>query len=238
MLLQAFYILLYFSFLTQSGFSGTVKSKSGQPIVGAFVYSYPVKVKGPRDLEPYKYTNKNGFFRFKSSGKMLFILADGFRPFVKIIPEDSLYMNIVLEESKDSERVIDSCSENKTESYSIKNRLSASIIESLHAEKVSGTNSSSSLIKYQFNNKYYHLYQGRVLSSGIPPESLVTISSRIETRTLRYLNITGVEITGITNDGDFWRYVSLGFDEWTYSHAPKQVAEVFDKIIETACIAK
>jgi hypothetical protein len=79
---------------------------------------------------------------------------------------------------------------------------------------------------------------GPTWSLGVPPDGLVEGVQDLQERSVEFLPARGVygnEYRGRHGDGTFMRFVGIVGETISYDHAPKEAAELFDRIIDSLC---
>lgn len=83
---------------------------------------------------------------------------------------------------------------------------------------------------------WLHIVHGYVWHSGLPLESTLVASQSITVRGWVFENIVGIDLSGRSNDGSYWRWFGAPVaDAIEYQGVSRESADYFDAIIETAC---
>ena len=90
---------------------------------------------------------------------------------------------------------------------------------------------------YVRHGKYWlHLVDGYAWHTGLPPESILVASESITVRGWVFEDIVGIDLSGRSNDGKYWRWFGAPVAEAIeYRGVSRESADYFDAIIETTC---
>jgi hypothetical protein len=208
---------------------GFVKNTEGKPIEDVFISSFGK-------------TDKNGFFKISSDvlikyWKTLILHKEGFVPKVIKLDASNLSLNIILESEKENSLwKIPNCSLTKTKQNKIIGKyLKLTIPKKMKFKSGVDTDYIYYSIGFKEGKKTHWLRGGLgSLYAGVYPSG----ETLLDLQDYSYLRTSvGIDWRGITKEGKFWRYfgaVSL-FETYHYETDSKEVADVFDKIIDGVC---
>jgi hypothetical protein len=81
-----------------------------------------------------------------------------------------------------------------------------------------------------------HIVSGYAWHSGLPQESTLVRSTKISIREWVFDTIVGLDFTGQTDDGNYWRWVGAPLaDAVEYEATSRSAADYFDGIIASLC---
>lgn len=81
-----------------------------------------------------------------------------------------------------------------------------------------------------------HVVDGYAWHAGLPLQQTLTRSDSITVRGWVFEGIVGLDLSGHTNEGKYWRWVGAPVAEAIeYEAASRATADYFDKIISTLC---
>jgi hypothetical protein len=81
-----------------------------------------------------------------------------------------------------------------------------------------------------------HIVDGYAWHAGLPLQSLMLDSTDLRVRGWQRDDRVGLDITGRTSDGKFWRWVGATFATAIQYQTPsRRTADRFDRIIATMC---
>ena len=82
-----------------------------------------------------------------------------------------------------------------------------------------------------------HIVDGYAWHAGLPPEEILVRSESISVRDWVFGSIVGLDLSGRTIDGKYWRWVGTPLKSAIeYRDISRESADYFDAIIETACV--
>ena len=217
--------------------SGIVIDENGKPIAKVLVYSYPAPLPPPEELSPYQYTDSQGYFKFRHSGKVLFFVCNGFRPKIHIPTLNDKHIRITLENAGKSEWVIPSCQLFAEKSRYVGAEVRVQVPTDIDISKEKSHNLANLTIKHDDSNGANYLtILGSVSGGDFPNQNLILSSVDLFSRSLKNNNKYGVEFRGKLQDGGHWRQVSFGFYTLIYRNASSEASHFFDKIIDSLCV--
>lgn len=209
--------------------TGTVKSTSGTPLAGVFIFYGPSQ----REIEE---TNSQGFFSLPRHSRAVFFRRAGFRPFTKIVDESVTKLDIILEEATDSELILPVCSTVQKSEKRVGYDLILSVPKG--AESHQGYDVDYGYFSIGFGPKENLIWlegiYGPMATSGLPPETWILNAPEFTERSYTGHPV-GADVRGRSKTGTRWRYVGGIGSSIKYSDASEEAAAFFDKIIDGAC---
>ncbi|MFN3326822.1 MAG: carboxypeptidase-like regulatory domain-containing protein [Bryobacteraceae bacterium] len=87
-----------------------------------------------------------------------------------------------------------------------------------------------------FGKQRLHVVDGYAWHGGLPSERLLISSKQIQVRGWEAGNIVGLDLAGVTEDGQRWRWIGapLAFAV-SYENASTKAAEFFDRVLHSLC---
>jgi hypothetical protein len=217
--------------------TGTVTSKSGQPISGASIYS-PVGVRYDHNTE----TDSQGKFKLPDHSRVVFFRHGNFRPLSKIVDLATTNLDVVLEESTGSELKVSVCPTTSEFGERVGFEMKFLITGEMAVTVVNGAHGR---IFHIFDKKDEHVplkeRELMVLEGGYsefyPEEELLLSASGYAERWWMFgLEKGGVDIQGRGKNGSWWRWTGLLKNPITYRNVSERKAKAFDKIIDSMCL--
>lgn len=213
--------------------TGTVRSKSGQPLSGVVVMS---RCRGVAE------TDVAGSFNLRppssaDCGKVVFFWAAGFLPQIKIVDESTKEIHAVLEESPSHGRIILACSETRTNGRRLGWLLRVPVPRGASVERSRGLHGAGWNIKVRSKKRRIKLngYGGQYAHS-YPSDDLILTATELTIQTWRSGKEEGVDLRGRASDGTRWRYFAVFGEEVQYSGVSDEEANMLDNIIDGACV--
>ena len=212
--------------------TGTVRSKSGEPLAGAVVFS---RCRGAAE------TDAAGSFKlrtpsFNDCGNVVSFWAAGFLPQIKVVDEATREVHVVLEESAGQGQVIPPCSDAHAHGRRVGWTLRVSVPRGASVERSRGAHGSGYSIRVGSKKKRIELqgYGGQYAHS-YPPDEWILTAAEYTIRSWRSGREEGVDFRGRLADGTRWRYFAVCAEEVLYRAAADEEASVLDNIIEGIC---
>ena len=207
--------------------TGTVRSKSGEPLADVSVTS---------QCEPclHTKTDAKGFFKLPAHGPVIFFRYLGFRPLSKILESKVTTVEIVLEESAESEWKVPSKKKVSGPERYIGEESKLAVPRRLVLKKVRDADYLLYVIHDRKNKlDLLEVWFGPSVSSGYPPADLLTSSSEFTERSWTCDMGTGVDIRGRLKSGERWRWIRLVSGIAKYRVKSEEAANSFDKVIDS-----
>jgi len=179
-------------------------------------------------------TDASGFFRLPAHGRVVFFRHPGFRPLSKILDSTTTIVQIVLEESAQSEWKVPSHQiAGRAERY-IGDESKLAVPKGMMLKKVQDTDYQLYII-YDRKNKHdlLEVWFGLNVSSGYPPDDLLISSSEFTERSWTCETGRGADLRGRSKIGDRWRWTSLLSGMARYRVKSEDAAKSFDRIIDS-----
>jgi Carboxypeptidase regulatory-like domain len=227
-LLSSVVLLLSLSMVTSADeLTGTVRSKSGKPLANVSVTSQCERCVQTK-------TDANGFFRLPAHGRVVFFRYPGFRPLSKILDSTPTAVQIVLEESAQSEwKVPSHQNASRAERY-IGDESKLAVPRRMVLKKVQDADYLLYVIHDRKNKReLLEVWFGLNVSRGYPPDDLLISSSEFTERSWMCDIGTGVDLRGRLKSGERWRWISLVLGMATYRVTSEEAANSFDRIIDS-----
>lgn len=213
--------------------SGTVRSKSGNPLGGVIVLS---RCRGATE------TDAAGAFKLRSPsssdcGKVIFFWAAGFLPQIKIVEESTKEIHAVLEESASYERMIPACSASRAPGRRLGWLLHVPVPEGASVEKSRGLHGSGYNIRVGDKKRSSKLtgYGGQY-THNYPSDDLILTAAEYRIRTWRSGREEGVDFRGRSVNGEHWRYFAVFGEEIQYRRVTVEESRILDSIIDGVCV--
>jgi hypothetical protein len=213
----------------QQGISGTIRSKSGEPLAG-------VRVSCSRDRETE--TDDKGRFFLPNRGDVIFLQRNGYRPVVLMSNKLTDRIDLAMEESEPTEVQVPSCEKSFSGRRFTFGPFGLVIPKHARLRRGRDIDYTSFSISHASGNHEFFFggISGPVATRGFPSDTWISSSSEISSRSWQHGDADWVDIHGRTQDGGLWRYVgSYGFSI-SYEKASREAAAFFDAIIDSACL--
>lgn len=227
-LLSSVVLVLGLSMVTcATELTGIVRSKSGISLANVSVTS---------QCEPsvQTKTDADGFFRLPAHGKVVFFRHPGFRPLSKILDSTTTAVQIVLEESAQTEWKVPSHRNASHAERYIGDESKLAVPKGVMLKKIQDADYLLYII-YDRKNKHelLEVWFGLNVSSGYPPDDLLISSSEFTERSWTSGTGTGVDLQGRLKTGERWRWTSLLSGMARYRVKSEEAANSFDRIIDS-----
>ena len=227
-LLSSVVLLLGLSMVTSATeLTGIVRSKSGISLANVSVTS---------QCEPcvQTKTDANGFFRLPAHGRVVFFRYPGFRPLSKILDSKTTAVEIVLEESAQSDWKVPSSQKVSRRERYIGDESKLAVPKGMMLKKVQDADYLLYVIHDRKNKReLLEVWFGLNVSSGYPPDDLLISSSEFTERSWMCDIGKGVDLRGRLKSGEHWRWTSLLLGMARYRVKSEEAANSFDKIIDS-----
>jgi hypothetical protein len=212
--------------------TGTVKSTSGAPVPGVFIFYG----RSQHDIEE---TDGNGFFSLPRHDRFVFFRRAGFRPITKIVGESVTKLDIVLEEASESGLILPVCPKVQKSKNRIGNNLILSVPKGAEFHKGYDTDYGYFSIGYgpKQNRIWLQGIYGPMATSGLPPQDWLLDASEFSERAYTGHPV-GADVRGRSKAATRWRYIGGLGESVEYSGASEEAAAFFDKIIDGACVKR
>jgi hypothetical protein len=214
-------------FVNAQRLTGIVKTSDGKPIEKAWIRPGFVNE-----------TDKDGKFVIeKFSEKFLIITKESFRPLIKKLNGET-EVEIVLERESENGRLMISECTKKSGGKIVGANLKISVPKGFNSKKGNDVDYSAFTL-FPKNDQKYVLFgiSGGNASSGFPRDEWINSTDKLNIRTVTNgKREIGFDYYGQTNDGKYWRYLQIVDEYISFMVDTTERKDVFDKIIESACI--
>jgi hypothetical protein len=230
-LILSFIATLYLAVNSQAAeLTGTVKSISGKPLAGVFIFPN-------RSLNDIAETDNNGFFSLPRPGRVICFRRAGFRPLTKIVDETISTLDVVLEEVTATELGLSDCSRVRNAGKRVGQSLRLPVPKGADSHEGFDVDHGYFSIGYisERNRIWLEGIYGPMATIGIPPEEWILEAKEFTERSYTGA-VTGADMRGRSKDGKYWRYIGGLGESIKYSGVTEDIAAFFDKIIDNACI--
>ena len=209
--------------------TGTVKSISGKPLAGVFIFPN-------RSLNDIVETDNKGGFSLPRHGKVICFRGVGVRPLTRIVDETISTLDVVLEEAAATQLGLPDCSRERIPGKYLGQSLRLPIPQGAEFHEGFDVDYGYFSIGYisEKNRIWIEGIYGTMATIGIPPEEWILEAKEFTERSYTGAG-TGADIRGRTKDGKYWRYIGGLGESIEYSGVTEDGAAFFDKIIDSAC---
>jgi hypothetical protein len=219
---------------------GRVTTSSGAPLSGAAVITDLLFQATSGETGDYVLSARS---RPDWKPKLVIFYAPGFRPLVKSISEDPV-VDAALDPAGGSERRVHACSATPQGEQRVGGLMSFALPREVKSVKSHDVDYTLQQLVYRSGKKSYALaiWEGPSCCYGRPIADKDVLSAASSMRTWIFQepgkNLSGLDMKGKSADGTFWRWMGprMG-SQIEYKGATETVAGVFDKIIDSMCVA-
>lgn len=237
----AYLCLCFPSCLLADDLIGVVRSISGHPLPGVFIYSRSQKQMIPRENDNanpfHTTTDKDGKFRLTEYGRVLFLRKPGYKPLAKKIDLLDKRIEIFLEVER-PRKSVPNCTLNRRSEILKLGKVSLSFDAEYIVEKHKGADSLYIVIrsKEKPESNVLSILSGTTASIGFPAEELLLSSETYQIHSLGVGNSVWVSAIGSLSTGGRWRFLGNSTTVISYEAASNEDAILFDRIIDSLCI--
>ena len=215
------------TFVNAQRLVGVVKTADGKPIEKAWIRPGYVTE-----------TDKDGKFVIeKFTDKFLIVTMKSFRPLIKKLNGETEIEVVLERESENGRLMIPECAK-KSDGKIVGENLKISVPKGFKGKKGNDVDYSAFSL-FPKNEQKYVLFgiSGANASSGYPRDEWINSTGKLNIRTITNgKREIGFDYFGQTNDGKYWRYVQIIDEYISYLVDTSERKEIFDKIIESACV--
>jgi len=220
----------------QVNVAGTIADQSGTAVPGVQVYAETVNCCQPQVKQTR--TDDSGHFSITNAGQVLTFTKAGYRPQSVVLEKGRSDLHLTLESTSAHDWQIAACKETSGEHRFKDLPLNVFIPNGLHTEQLSSAPDSPFIIHAKPGFPFIRLSRGNPATPHGQTASWIFSSEKFSQRNV--MDSTGRPI-GLDSKGEtnsrFWRILAMPGQEIVEYHASsRETAELFDTIIDSACI--
>jgi hypothetical protein len=237
----AYLCLCFSSCVLADDLIGVVKSISGEPLPGVFIYSRSQKQMIPREHSnpsPFQTTtDKDGRFRLTEYGGVLFLRKPGYKPLAKRVDLLDKKIEVFLDVAH-PQKSVPNCALNRRSEVLKLDKVRLSFDSGYIIEKHKSADSLYIAIrgKEKPDNKILSILLGTTVSIGFPSEELILNSVTYQLNSLDVGSSMWVSAIGNLSTGERWRFLGNSTTVISYEAASNEEAILFDRVIDSLCI--
>jgi hypothetical protein len=226
---------------TSSAISGTVRTKSGQPVAGVLVYGSMSTTCCPFKREQTT-TNSEGYFRLEQPGRVVHFSQSGLQPKTIVLGEQLSEIQVAMDSATNS-LVMPICEEPASGHKRIGwGNYGLQFSVSTHEAKILGGKPVADYVRYAIKPRgskaYLELWFGVYATESDADDDQFIDSVEFAERNVVFSDgsIVGKDSSGRLRNGRSWRHAAvLGQGAAIYRDATQEDAKVFDQIISSIC---
>jgi len=216
---------------------GVITDAAGTPVPGVDVYSQTVNCCQPRVKQTR--SDETGHFALGNAGQVLSLVKAGYSPQNVVLERGRTGLHIILDHSSGEDWEIPNCIKNADKVQFNGLPLSVLIPEDLHSEQLSSAPNSPYIIHHKVGYPHIRLFKADPSAPYGQMASHVFSSGTFSQRNV--LNeegqTIGMDAKGARDEKIFWRILALSGQEIVeYYVASRETADLFDGIIDSACV--
>jgi hypothetical protein len=208
--------------------TGSIVARDGNPIRGVLV------VTSGKGLAGWAASDANGSFKLSTTGEFISFRHVDYKPVLVRSSDLTDPVRIQLIPADETSSMLKSCN-------SLPAKARGWIGGGLRVNPggkyrgpVNGEHDSHWYVRR--GNDTLHLVDGYTWHSGLPGEDILARSDRISVRDWVFETIVGLDFTGHTTDGKYWRWVGAPLAAAIEYETPSRTtADEFDKVIASMC---
>jgi hypothetical protein len=214
---------------------GTIRTSDGKPISGAKVSQNIMRIVETDE----KGTFAVPIFRLKTTGTVIAIRANGYKPASKIVEPTTETLDVVLQENPGGNRTIPECTtkENSEKRQSFWwGGLWFRIPGKLKHKKVTDVDYIENNYMYEVkgSKEWLSIMEGHMASGGRPLDKTYLSSTEFEESLVTVGEAEFLDAIGRTTDGKRWRWFG-GISFVSYENVSDEAANYFDQMIDSVC---
>lgn len=220
----------------QVNVAGTITDQSGTAVPGVEVYAETANCCQPQVKQAH--SDDSGQFSITNAGQVLTFTKAGYSPQSVVLEKGRNDLHLALERTSAHDWQIAACKGTSDEHRFNDLPLSVSIPNGLHTEQLFSAPDSPFIIHAKPGTQFIRLSRGNPAAPHGQTASWIFGSEKSSQRNVldSAASPIGLDSRG-ENNNSFWRILALSGREIVEYHVPsRETAELFDTIIDSACI--